>query len=832
LKLEAPVESVSLADSTSLSARMRVHRDDIAAISVLLLLIAIKSWERLHFDEWMGRVDVLNQYLPWWSYLGERLRNGDIPGWNPYQFGGTPFLGDPQSGWMYLPVMLVFTIFPPVFAFKAYVVLHLLIAGLSTYAFARILAFRPIASLAAAVAFTFGTFIQHTTYCCNIQAHIAAWIPLALIGIELAIRARTWSGRLIGWTTTGLAISQMLAGWIGQGSYNGLLLIGSYLFYRVALHGIWKTPDLRRRLRSLVLHGSAVLLIGLGLGAAAALPRLDVNQESNLANGQYVNVEEADPDVGATVGTILARSIGPNFESRRTSLGMITLALALMAPFVAWRRVPVPYFAVFTVVVLTLTHKPTPLHSIFYLLPSYKMLHEHEVTRVLAVLMIGPAILAGATIDALPRLSKYRLLLAAGVPVLGIVLARLAMEDWRHYLLSPNQPTIRAVALVVLLILGAVLCGVLLSQQASARIRNTWLPLAIIVILIWEPSGRDLVGQLRHSPVEPRTHKTIEANVARTDSSGAGDFLLNLQAGSREPFRYVGYDGANLRTLANENGFVYHSRIWSPPYRRLLIGPRSIRLGLYALQGYNPVQLRTTVDLFREMNGQALEYHDGYILPRGLWSPWLNTLNVQYFVVPPVVPPGRPDLFHLAQQNPIVFANDRVWVLANPEASSYAWVVHDVETMESSAALEAIGSQSLDPESVATLDPGATIPPLAPTTIPGNEHVAVDYYSADKIEMTARLESDGIVVISEVHDPGWKAYVDDEPAQILLVDGALRGIAVAQGDHKIELRYAPRSIPVGLAITGLTLSLVLGAIVILRRRRDPAEPSNLGRITL
>ena len=63
-----------------------------------------------------------------------------------------------------------------------------------------------------------------------------------------------------------------------------------------------------------------------------------------------------------------------------------------------------------------------------------------------------------------------------------------------------------------------------------------------------------------------------------------GDFLLDLQAGSREPFRYVGYDGANLRTLANENGFVYHSRIWSPPYRRLLIGPRSIRLGLYALR--------------------------------------------------------------------------------------------------------------------------------------------------------------------------------------------------------------------------------------------------------
>ena len=34
--------------------------------------------------------------------------------------------------------------------------------------------------------------------------------------------------------------------------------------------------------------------------------------------------------------------------------------------------------------------------------------------------------------------------------------------------------------------------------------------------------------------------------------------------------------------------------------------------------------------LFQEMNGQKLDYHDAYILPQGLWSPSLNTLNVQY----------------------------------------------------------------------------------------------------------------------------------------------------------------------------------------------------------
>ncbi|HEY6563936.1 MAG TPA: hypothetical protein VIY86_05535, partial [Pirellulaceae bacterium] len=122
-------------------------RGDLLAISVLLMVIAIKAWERIHFPEWLSRTDIVNQYLPWWAFLGRSLRAGEIPGWNPYQFGGTLFLGDPQSGWMYLPVMIPFTLFPPLTAIKVYLVLQLVIAGLTMYGFARLLSFRPIASL-------------------------------------------------------------------------------------------------------------------------------------------------------------------------------------------------------------------------------------------------------------------------------------------------------------------------------------------------------------------------------------------------------------------------------------------------------------------------------------------------------------------------------------------------------------------------------------------------------------------------------------------------------------------------------------------------------------
>ena len=56
--------------------------------------------------------DTITQYYPWYSYLGERLRSGDIPAWNPHQFSGAPFAGDPLSGWTYLPAMILFTILP------------------------------------------------------------------------------------------------------------------------------------------------------------------------------------------------------------------------------------------------------------------------------------------------------------------------------------------------------------------------------------------------------------------------------------------------------------------------------------------------------------------------------------------------------------------------------------------------------------------------------------------------------------------------------------------------------------------------------------------------
>jgi uncharacterized membrane protein YfhO len=73
-----------------------------------------------------------------------------------------------------------------------------------------------------------------------------------------------------------------------------------------------------------------------------------------------------------------------------------------------------------------------------------------------------------------------------------------------------------------------------------------------------------------------------------------------------------------------------------------------------------------------------------------------------------------------------------------------------------------------------------------------------------------------MVVLSDTWYPGWEAWVDGKPARIYEVYGALRGVVVEKGDHRIEMRFRPRSVYLGLA---MTLAGLLGGLLVIRSKR-------------
>ncbi|HLL49024.1 MAG TPA: hypothetical protein VK356_00020, partial [Thermomicrobiales bacterium] len=256
------------------------------AVLLLLALTLIAVWPGWRQPGELAKGDIQALWLPLYSFMGERLRAGDLPAWNPHQFAGTPFAGDPNSGWGYLPAMVLFALMAPGMAVAALAVFHLVLGGLTTYVFSRVLGIGIFGSLVAGAAYEFSGFFVRAR-CCYALTGLGAWLPLTLLGAELALRARTWAGRVGGWGVAGLAVSQTLATWLGQGGYYGLLALGGYVTYRTLIAPVEVPRPLPARLRDLVVNGAGLLVFSFGLAAFGLLPRLEINPETNLAGGIY-----------------------------------------------------------------------------------------------------------------------------------------------------------------------------------------------------------------------------------------------------------------------------------------------------------------------------------------------------------------------------------------------------------------------------------------------------------------------------------------------------------------------------------------------------------------
>jgi uncharacterized membrane protein YfhO len=79
--------------------------------------------------------------------------------------------------------------------------------------------------------------------------------------------------------------------------------------------------------------------------------------------------------------------------------------------------------------------------------------------------------------------------------------------------------------------------------------------------------------------------------------------------------------------------------------------------------------------------------------------------------------------------------------------------------------------------------------------------------------------------MSETFYPGWKAYVDGKDEEILRANYVFRAIPVGPGSHRIEVVFEPLSFKIGLAVSLLTIFLLIAGWIIWTRRRGRGERS-------
>ena len=153
------------------------------------------------------------------------------------------------------------------------------------------------------------------------------------------------------------------------------------------------------------------------------------------------------------------------------------------------------------------------------------------------------------------------------------------------------------------------------------------------------------------------------------------------------------------------------------------------------------------------------------------------------------------------------------------DALPRAWISHQVLRVADEKDLRArIAEPDFDLAStVLTLDPLPSLQARA-----GLESVTAVRPDSDTVQLTVRAASRGIVVLSDVFYPGWEARTDGRPVPIFEVYGALRGVVVDAGMHRVTMTYRPLSVRLGCL--SCLVALIVSASLIWYDNRHAAQP--------
>lgn len=214
-------------------------------------------------------------------------------------------------------------------------------------------------------------------------------------------------------------------------------------------------------------------------------------------------------------------------------------------------------------------------------------------------------------------------------------------------------------------------------------------------------------------------------------------------------------------------------RVYSPSYS--LPQQVSIHYGLELADGVDPLQLATYSAFMQEASGVPILAYSVTLPPFENGNPALD--NAQY----------RPDLGLLGLLN------------VGYVVSEYDLPVEGLELREQFGATKVFENTLVYPRAWVQPEEGRSRAEI--------RGVDIKTWQPNRIELTAN--GPGLLVLSEINYPGWRAEIDGQNAQIQTLSGILRAVPLAEGVHKITYRFQPVSVIFGIG------GFLLGGLVLI-----------------
>lgn len=737
-------------------------------------------------------MDAYHLYVPFYAYTSANLSSLHIPLWNPYQMCGVPYLGVLQGAVFYPPVLL-FAILPPAKAYSVYWMMHAVLGGFFLMLFSRHLKLSWLASLAGAITFMFCSNTATKFFGPAFLAN-SIYLPLMfMFTLKIFETGRfKWAVAL-----TVVVALPLFAGWI-QALVYCLYALGVFVVAIVIRALATKSDDtvfIRRGLALLAFSGALFFL----LSAVQTLPALEM---SMMATRSLEGLSEEMVTINNTAMYSADRLL---FDSVNSKGGLLPFysymgALPFLLSIVALWHKRLRFIALFlcglAVCALILSMGPqTPLYSAWLHLPMSGMFRAPF--RFLFLYAFSVSILCAIGIDySMQRLESWRG--GAKGPVMFGLLAMAAAScllvlPWLDSVSDPSWlvKTMSAASQWPLYLLAFALLLLILTTFKLGRATKYLLGVGCIALILVDlfrvnhnlfylPEKNPEIYEKHASVVEELKARTARDHARVFVAADMLDFSYCIKLGQLTGISLVN-DYENMNTSRYNR------------YCTFMLGKNDRRSREFFWGWFNLDEPLVHPKLLNYMSAKYLWVSKRYLAQNK------ETISENFS--------------EITRSSSLIYADDLNMLFLNPKALPRVYVVgRSLVVEEEEEVLKLLASDAFSPTMEVILSDGPQRGNADSILAASRSTAVINSVEPEMITITAEMEDDGFLVLTDQDYPGWEASVDGVKVDIYRANYLFRCIALPAGRHEVVFRYRPMSFRLGamLSLAGL-LALVGGA---------------------
>ncbi len=781
--------------------------------AVFFLLLVILFSEFLFSDKMLYGSDMIQAGIFFRSLLVDYVKtHGEVPQWNPYIFGGMPYV-EAFHGDIFYPLS-VLKFFGSIYRMLGMTLFfHIFLAGIFMYLAARQFRLSKTASLMSGACYMFAPYlISLVSPGHDGKIFVTTLFPLVMLFLDRGFEKRPW----LNFSLLGLTIGVIILSPHPQMSYFTLWAVALYTVYK--LYMLWREKKSFGVLVKPAVFSAYAVVIGLLLSAiqfypgyiytSEFSPRADTKRGWDWATSWSMHEEEAMsllvPEF-AGVSSQDASTLywGKNpFKDNSESIGVVPVFLALLGLLFARRKDAYFFGGLALFALLYALGGTTPVFRLFYwLIPKVQSLRAPSM--IMFLFSFSAALLAGMGIQYVlearkkkETLGKHFRHLLFGFPGLMLFLAllfglfgRSMLDLWSAIFYSEASTKMFQQGLTMIDVAyrnlpgiqAGVWIGFLFTALAALGIwlyRSGKMGMGVLVAVILIPAIDGVRFNQRFIDSFDQDRVWSPNALSRFFTEKEGHYrVVNFQAAAPDLLPYhgvpvvVGYHGNQLRWYDDLLGGPTLQNLTSPRLLNLT-GARYVLLpaGQNLPEGYLGEKPLTKAADF----GSLTVYRNDNALPRVFLADLYKVSEDRNAIVDQVLngDGNMREIVYLEQQPPLTITPDTT-------AMDSAWI---------------------------------------------------EYYDLDSITIGVNCSQNKLLVLTDNYFDAWHATVDTHPAELMRAYGSFRAVAVPAGAREVTFVYESTRYRTGKLVTWLTSLYLLGVfgvyLVRSRNRRKKKESAD------